>query len=126
MFYEEREIEEKEKIRKILIDYARRELPICYSDLVDKIKADGFITALHAHDTRLFNLLGEISREEFYSDPPRPMLSAIVIGKSDSLPGTGFFNLAKELHKYEGTNKKDQREFWNSEFKRVCDYWRNQ
>ena len=117
--------EEKGVIRNILIDCAKRNGFISYSDLVTKIKAI-MPTDLHARDNRLFNLLGEISREEHKTDPPRPMLSAVVIGKNDNLPGRGFFTLAGELGKYHGTNEVDRQHFWNEEVARVHDWWHAQ
>lgn len=119
--------EEKRVIRSILIDCAKRKGFIYYSDLVAKIK-EKMPTNLHERDNRLFNLLGEISREEHKADSqqPRPMLSAVVIGKNDNLPGRGFFTLAGELGKYHGTNEVDRQHFWNEEVARVHDWWHAQ
>lgn len=118
--------EEKGVIRDILIDCAKHNGSdngfISYSDLVAKIK--GIIPSdLHARDNRLFKLLGEISWEEHKTDPqkPRPMLSAVVIGKSNSIPGPVFFTLAEELGKYQCTNEFDRQNFWNAKVARIHD-----
>jgi len=51
------------------------------------------------HRNEIAIILGEISRHEH--EHSRPLLSAVVILEGDSLPGKGFFTLARELELYE-------------------------
>ena len=52
----------------------------------------------------------------------RPLLSAVVVNKIKRMPGTGFFELAKELKLYNGG---DDTGYWHEELQRVRAYWRN-
>jgi len=70
--------------------------------------------------TEIGRLLGEIST--FEHQQGRPLLSAIVIHKDNNMPGQGFFNLARELHLYDGSN---DLVFFIREFQRFHDHWRH-
>jgi hypothetical protein len=106
----------KMQAKDILVRVAEQRSWIAYSDLVGQVSA----LSLEPHDTRLFHLLDELSREEDSSG--RGMLTAIVVHKSgDKQPGPGFFDLAKSL----GRNTKDPLVCWISEFNKVHDYWAN-
>ncbi len=86
-----------------------------YSELVTRIQAIQF----DAYDTRLFQLLGEISEEE--DEAGRGMISALVVHKTgDMQPGPGFFNVAKDL----GRDTSDLLKCWISEVKKVHAHWR--
>ena len=100
----------KEQTRKALIGRARLRGMIPYSDLAPQITA----LPMRAHDVRLFNLLGEISREE--DAVGRGMLSVIVVHKvGDMQPGPGFFELAHQL----GRDTSDILRCWIDETKKV-------
>jgi hypothetical protein len=85
---------------------------IPYSNLVNQLSA----IRLEAHYTRLFHLLGEISRK-----PPgagcRAWSSTIKTG--DMQPGPGFFELAQLL----GRDTSDILRCWVSELHRVHAIW---
>lgn len=73
----------------------------------------------HEHFAVLVGLkLDEVNRIEHAAK--RPLISAVVIGKENNMPGAGFFVCARELGVYAG---KDDLAFWVSELKRVHDYW---
>lgn len=63
------------------------------------------------------NMLGRISHYE--NQYGRPMLSAIVAGKSQNAPSGGFLITAKEL----GRDTKDKDKCWCDEMNKVYDYW---
>jgi hypothetical protein len=106
----------KREATDLLVEVARRRSRIAYSELVAKVTE----IELSPHDSRLFHLLGEISRDEDAAG--RGMLTAIVVHKSgDMQPGPGFFELAKLL----GRSTKDPLACWIHEFNRVHDYWAN-
>jgi hypothetical protein len=104
----------KEEMRQILIEAAKKCETIAYSDLVPKIKAIN----LPRNSPAFWDMLGEISTEE--NADGRGMLTAIVVhGQGDTLPGAGFFKLAKRL----GRDFSDKRAFWIEELKRVYRAW---
>jgi len=109
----------KQEAREVLVTCARASKEsdsiIYYSNLVSLIKS----IQLEPHDIRLFNLLGEISREE--DGDGRGMLSVLVVHKVDGRPGKGFFELAEEL----GRDILDEEMCWIQERKKVCDYWKS-
>jgi hypothetical protein len=98
---------------EVLSDVAKRRKVITYSDLVTKISAINF----EPQDVRLAHLLGEISEAE--DKAGRGMLSVVVVHKQDSLPGDGFFQLAKSL----GRVTRDRTAYWVDESKKVYDSW---
>lgn len=104
----------KREAKDILAARAKVRGMIPYSDLAARIKS----VQLEAHDQRLFNLLGEISKEEDLSG--RGMLSVIVVHKvGDMQPGPGFFELARQL----GRDTSDIPKCWIEELKKVYAYW---
>jgi hypothetical protein len=104
----------KEEARQLMIDRARVPGFIAYSDLAREIRSAMFA----AHDQRLFHLIGEISTDE--NAAGRGMLSVIVVHKNgDREPGSGFFELAKEL----GRDTSDRLRLWTDEFKKVHAAW---
>jgi hypothetical protein len=50
------------------------------------------------------------------------MLSAVAIA-TKGYPGKGFFVLASQLGKYDGSTAKQQRDFWNRECQEVYRTW---
>ncbi|ADJ26548.1 conserved hypothetical protein [Dehalogenimonas lykanthroporepellens BL-DC-9] len=73
---------------------------------------------------KIAHILDQINIHEREVVPNRPMLSAVVILKDDNMPGSGFFNCAEGLGKFNGdTDDKKRTIFWSQELKRVYDYW---
>ena len=104
----------KEEMRQILIEKAKTGQTIPYTDLVAQVKA----IDLPRNSPALWHMLGEISTEE--NAAQRGMLTVIVIhGKGDTLPGAGFFKLAKKL----GRVVSDKTAFWMEELGRVYGSW---
>ena len=69
-------------------------------------------------DPRLGKILREICSYEVQHG--RPMLGAVVIRKADSRPGDGFFEGARNLGLFCGS---DKLAFWARELNRVYSYW---
>jgi hypothetical protein len=104
----------KDQAREILIDVARRQDTIAYSDLVPRIAA----ISLDPHSYAMRAFLGEISTAEH--DQGRGMLSVVVVHKyGDQMPGPGFFELAQSL----GYRFRDETEFWVEQLQRVYRAW---
>src|SRR5258705_11812624 len=82
----------KDQIRAVLVERAREQQTIAYSDLVQRIKAIN----LEAQDPRLDELLFQVAAEE--SSQGRGMLSVLVVHKSgDFRPVRGFYKCAASL-----------------------------
>ena len=60
---------------------------------------------------RIAQILGEISTSE--NEVGRPLLSAVVVLKEANMPGSGFFGLAEDLGRYDGT---DDLKYWSRRF----------
>ena len=104
----------KQEARNVLVDRAKSQEMITYSDLATRITTVSF----DPHGRPLSDLIGEISKEE--DEAGRGMLSAIVIHKDgDNMPGNGFFEYAKTL----GRDTSDKIEFWSNEVKTVLKQW---
>ena len=94
--------------------YARNQRTVTYGDIAPLADLD---MQNPAHREALSGILGEISQHEHEND--RPMLSAIVVSKDSSMPGKGFFDLARALGVYHG----DDLTFFSDELKRVYRQW---
>ena len=104
----------KKEMRDILISRASARGMITYSELVSKLKT----IKLEPESFALATMLGEISTEE--NAAGRGMLSVIVVHKhGDMQPGSGFFELAKEL----GRDTTDITKCWVEELNKVHYYW---
>ena len=103
----------KREMRNILIEIAKKQDTISYSELVRKV----LIISLEANSYALADMLGEISTAE--DAARRGMLSVVVVHKEDNMPGKGFFELAKIL----GRDVSDKEKFWVNEVKRVYSSW---
>ncbi len=101
-------------MRQILIGQAKQGRTIPYSDLAAQIKT----IELPRNSPDLWNMLGEISTKEDAAG--RGMLTVLVVhGQGDTLPGAGFFKLAKRL----GRDVSDEKAFWMEELERVYRCW---
>ncbi len=104
----------KAETKQHLIKVAKKKALITYGDLADKIRAIPF----HYRDEAFYELLGEISTEEHKAR--RGMLTAIVVSKTEGIPGWGFFELAVELKLCKSyKNGKDEMELWTSQLYKV-------
>ncbi len=104
----------KEEMRQALVERARKRQTISYTDLVAGIKS----IDVPRNSPAFWDMLGEISTAEDAAG--RGMLTVIVVhGIGDTLPGAGFFKLARRL----GRVFTDDRAFWAQEFDRVYGSW---
>jgi len=104
----------KDEIKIVLVECARRQRTIAYSELVQKIKA----LDLQAHDPRLDELLGQLSTEE--AGNGRGMLSVLVVHKTGDLrPGRGFYECAAAI----GLDTSDEDRLWVDQLNKVYSWW---
>lgn len=90
---------------KILIEYAKENKTVYYINLCSQLNYYGYdVSSRNIGDD--LGIISEIAVENGY-----PMLSAIVISKSSSYPGHGFFKLYYELK----GKKKDDLIAWSNE-----------
>lgn len=79
------------------------------------------LAGLSHRSPRFHRLLDDISAGE--NGAKRPLVSAVVVlkgqTKRQTIPGSGFFTMAKRLGLYHG----DDVSFWNEEVERVFHYW---
>jgi hypothetical protein len=104
----------KEEMRQILVEWAKKGQTIPYTDLVAQIKA----IDLPRNSPAFWDMLGEISTAEDAAG--RGMLTVIVVhAMGDTLPGAGFFKLARKL----GRDVSDKKAFCKEELGRVYRCW---
>lgn len=89
---------------------------ITYTDLAQDTP---FVMKSPQDRNRLSAILGEISHHEHESG--RPLLTAVVVQKTESVPSSGFFELARRIGKLE--QGADEVVFWRAELDRVYDCW---
>lgn len=76
-----------------------------------------------ADRNRISDILGEILRHEVAEG--RPLLTALVVHRgNDNNPGEGFFSIATELGRFNGSREALTRlEFWTRQVQEVYTYW---
>jgi hypothetical protein len=107
-------------------DWARREQFHFYSDLAEAVNEEVDGAALEAHGFAMNHLLYDIVMTARAFAPDAPMLSAVVVLKDASKrqPGQGFWELGKELGRYNGSrDEADQVQFWSEELAASHSLW---
>ncbi len=106
------------KIYDRLKAIARDRSSTTYADIAPPAGLD---MSLHSDRGEMSRLLGEIAHHE--QAVGHPMLTAVVIHRTDNLPGSGFFTIAQEFGRFDGT---DRVRFWIDALKEVHEFWQNQ
>lgn len=101
----------RNEMRDFLINLARLEKTICYSELAAQLQT----AYIHHRAPAFMELLRQISDEDKACE--RPMLAALVVSKQRGIPGDGYF---KGLVDEEFT---DPQSYWQARFEEVCHYW---
>ena len=107
-----------EAIRQRLIEAASKKRFVFYSQVAEWLGVDMDVQRLD-HCLELFRTLDEISTHE--AEQGRPLLSAVVVRKEDSMPGRGFFKMAANNGRMRPGEDDDA--FFIAELNRVWDYW---
>jgi hypothetical protein len=105
-------------VRDAMIQAAHNGSTITYGDIADIM---GLRPSGHQMGKEVGQMSGEISEDEHIQR--RPMLSAVAISVVRRMPGPGFFGLARELGKLQGSSEQDERRFWDAEKAAVYDTW---
>jgi len=105
----------KAEMRDILVNLARINQPIAYSELAAQLKT----AYIHYRAPAFGQILREIAADE--EEAGRPMLAVLVVNKQTGICGAGFFKHAAA----KGYDVSDIEAFWRAELARVHDYWSN-
>jgi hypothetical protein len=89
----------KDEIRDLLIIQAKKKKTVSYGELCGKLST----TTLKPDDPLLHKILGELSEESHKAG--RGLLSVVVTGHVNNLPGDGFFSMADGMG-YKIVNRK--------------------
>ena len=106
------------EVCEVLVEQARIETPIAYSDLAKRIRAIHLDIGIQKDRTALGWLLGDVSRETYKQGIG--MLSAMAVLKGE-MPAPPFFKLAREL----GYRFTDCEKFWVEECRRIIEHYRD-
>lgn len=111
----------KRQCRSVLYGWAvAGEYHHTYSELVDRVTAIEWPQGPHTDEgSQVGFLLGQVSLEELSQVEDRPLISALVIGKEENMPSSGFWALCTEL----GIRVSDRQMFWLNEAKACCEYY---
>jgi hypothetical protein len=103
-----------------LVELARAQQLTTYSDIAPLA---GLSMEVEQDRERISQLLGEIVLHEVGEG--RPMLTAIVVHRgSDNNPGEGFFAIATQLGRFNGSRQQLPRlEFWVRQVQEVNSCW---
>lgn len=112
-----------DRIRKLLLKYARVGTTITYSDLNQKCELG--LDFGYPPDKKLMGeLLGEISEHEHKRN--RPLLSALVLQKSGKMDqGDGFYKMCERLGFGPFHELKSDRTFEKGQRETVYNFWKN-
>ncbi len=103
-------------IRDKILSVAKAKGTINYSEIAPLAQLD---MSRELDRQRIGSILDDISRAEHLAG--RPLLSAVVIRRDTNNPGTGFFELARELGLLSANEERD--EYWVKELNRVHQHW---
>lgn len=105
---------EEERMRKVLIDVAKRGKLIYYSELLNHAKIP---LSAQANRTEFGHLLGHIC--EYEHENGRPLLSCVTQAKDGS--HGGFYAIAETLYQISLKNNSQREEFLYDQMKKVYD-----
>ncbi len=103
----------KREIKHILVNLARIEKTVAYSELAAQLST----VYVHHRAPGFHAILREICRDEIAEN--RPVIGVLVVNKQTGICGAGYFKFMAEM----GADVSDPEVYWQSEFERVCDYW---
>lgn len=113
----------KEKLRKMLIESAKKGETLYYSQLDKRF---GFSSNPFGGMTDLFKMLADIGKDEIQKG--RPPINCIVIRKIELDPGDGFFKWYKKAidRSFDIHVNHHRRDLFERLKKEVFDYWANE
>lgn len=97
---------EYEQVRAEMIKVAKQEDTILYTDIA---RIMGLPPSGHYMSREVGHMSGEISEDEHSQG--RPMLSAVAVSVRIRIPGSGFFDLVRNLGKLQDSSEQAERNF---------------
>jgi len=103
-----------EMIRPILVRVAKERDFITYKELQEEMGGPwrGYIG----------EVLEEVSYKEY--EDGLPLLSALVVHKTDRLPGNGFWELRVLSSSLKNASMEEKKKRWEEEYKKAWEYWK--
>jgi hypothetical protein len=113
--------EAKRQCRNTLYGWAAAgEYHHTYTELVDRVTAIEWPQGPHTDEgSQVGFLLGQVSLEELDRVEDRPLISALVIGKDENMPSSGFWGFCAEV----SIAVADRQLFWLKEAKACCEFY---
>ena len=116
--------EAKAQARGVLLRWAARHEPGTYTDLAREVTAIAWPEgAFTHHGQQMGVLLGQVSMDELDRASDIPLLSALVIGRDEGMPSSGYWAMCRELGLPVPVGDLARIEAWYREFDRACAYW---
>ncbi|PCJ26766.1 MAG: hypothetical protein COA97_05070 [Flavobacteriales bacterium] len=114
---------EEQKIRDILIRLANESATISYSDMCIEL-GDSYDQNNPTKMEEFYKELSNVAVADFKLS--KSLLSVVVVSERKGYPGDGFFTLAKDKGKFNGSeNKTNQVVFFVNELRSVFKFWQN-
>lgn len=108
----------KDEMRDIMIATARSRSTITYSELAMQLQT----ARVHYHSFLMARLLNEIGEEEIRAG--RGVLPAVVVRKSNGIPGAGYFGIsALQMDAPDSVPPPELEAMWRADLEAVYDYW---
>jgi hypothetical protein len=104
----------KAEMRTLLIQAARSEKTIVYSELAAQLRT----ATVHYRSPVFSTLLQQLAADDVQAG--RPSLATLVVNKATGRPGAGYFKHAALAF---GHELDDPEAYWQTWFQTVCDYW---
>jgi len=95
-----------------------RTKPITYSDFLDDM---GTEIDSPADVGTLGRYLDEVCKYE--NRQGRPMLTVLLVSEETGRPSEGFYEMARQLRKYNGSSEQDETRFFQQELTAIYDTW---
>lgn len=105
----------KVEVKTFLVQLARSEKTIAYSELAAQVRT----AYIHYRAPAFGAMLREIAADD--DAQGRPALATLVVNKATGRPGKGYFTHMGT----EGDDISDPEAYWQKRFRAVCDYWQN-
>lgn len=112
----------KDQAREVLYEWAAAGEYGFYSDLAARVTAIEWLEG-EAFGGQIGWMLGQLSLEELSRDEDRPLLSSLVVGKSERVPTGGYWQFLSDLGEPVPVGEVNRVVAWSKEFEWACKYF---
>lgn len=114
----------KRQARRTLYRWASEGRYGSYTDLAHEVTAIDWPEGAYTHHGQQMGmLLGQVSMEELDRVENRPLISALVIGREEGMPSTGYWSMLRELGLEVPATDMGKLESWTKEFETAIRYF---